>query len=105
MSRRRVSARARRGAIGEPWHLVQGFTRRSLLPHRLPPFLDKAFGASTGLVDVAIVGDPRSHAVRPHREACVAQLDVTGAARQAPALANREEHHPAAEVNQILGLY
>src|SRR5205814_5881495 len=58
-----------------------------VLRHRLPPFLGKAFGGSTGLVDVVIARRSHDQALLPNGDNRNAKLNSTGAAHRTAARA------------------
>src|SRR5271165_5487389 len=72
--------------------------------HRLAPFLCKAFGGSTSLVDVGVQRVPREHAVRERGDACEAHLDVSATPNEAALLDDHAKHDPVAQVENLLWL-
>src|SRR5205807_1017550 len=74
------------------------------LRHRLPPRLDKAFGGSTGRVDVEVVRAAPTHAFSPLPNFGVARVRVGVASSQPAFDAHDAEDDAVAEVNNLLHL-
>src|SRR5438128_772219 len=67
------------------------------------PFLGEAFGGSTSLVDVHVVGLPLDQAFPPNRHARKTESDLGAAAPNTASCDDHGEGHPEAEIKDLLG--